>query len=479
MANLIDLKEAAEQLGMTTDQVNDLVSSGALRSFRAGSSVKFKLADIEEYQQNAGSALDDDDDESILVSEEQLGHSGESTSSTIIGRKDKPSGDSDIQLGDDQADSDIGLGSDVELVPDSMGSGVNLVAGDSDVSPTLNTDASDVMGGSDLLGGSGLLGGDSDLVLGDDEPSDGPQSNDDFSLGDDESTLVTEVPAAVRDAAADSGADELKLSADSDIGLGDDFGGSSIAGMGDSALDLSVDDDDDLVLGGSGIGSDLSLGAGDSGINLNNPADSGINLEEEPLELGGSAIDMLELPEDDDMIGLDGDSDPDAATQLKADEEFLLTPVEDEFDDEESGSQVIALEDSVGAVDENAATMLGGDLDGLDSYEGAGDYEQLGGDEQLVSEEPDIFGDPYAGVQGGGAGAATMQSMPGPAVAPIQSNEAPYSIFNVLSLMCVAGLLLFAGLMVVDLMQNISEFDSDSTSSIVMDTVVSALNMKP
>ncbi|QDU95854.1 excisionase family DNA-binding protein [Lignipirellula cremea] len=483
MANLIDIQAAADKLGLTTDQVNELVSEGSLRGFRDGSQMRFKLEDVEKYAASVQPpqddseltlsddslslsddslslsddapgladefSFDDDDDDSILVSEESLGHSGESTSSTIIGRKDRPTGDSDIQLGD-EADSDIGLGSDVELVPDVLGSGVNLVAGESTISNKekgLNTDASDL-----ALGGSGMLGGDSDLVLGD--------SAIGSSIGGGSSNPSRGSSSNIDD--------------DEELVLGSGFGA-------DSELDLSVDDDDDLVLGGSGIGSDLALGAGDSGINLN-PTDSGLSLEEEPLELGGSAIDMLELPEDDDMITLDGSSsDPDAATQLKADEEFLLTPVNDEFEDEESGSQVIALEDSVGYADENAATMLGGDaLDGLDGYDaGGGDYMNSGAGDQLVAEEPDMFGDAYGGMSMGGAGAAQMAPMPNQAMAPV-SNERPYSIFNVLSLMCVCMLLCFTGMLMIDLVRNIWVFDGtqDVTTSI-MDSVIAAFQMGP
>lgn len=115
------------------------------------------------------------------------------------------------------------------------------------------------------------------------------------------------------------------------------------------------------MLGGSGIGSDVTLGGGDSGTNLASPADSGLSLEDEPLDLMGSSVDAsFELGEDDDVISLSNElADPDEATQLKADEEFLLSPAGDlGGDDSDSGSQVIALEDSE-AFDENADTMLG------------------------------------------------------------------------------------------------------------------------
>ena len=89
------------------------------------------------------------------------------------------------------------------------------------------------------------------------------------------------------------------------------------------------------MLGGK-PGSDITRGATDSGIHLVDPKDSGISLEQ-PLELGGSAVELLELGEAEHRAG---------ATQLKSDDDFLLTPVQEDVlpDESDSGSQVIALD---------------------------------------------------------------------------------------------------------------------------------------
>jgi hypothetical protein len=84
-------------------------------------------------------------------------------------------------------------------------------------------------------------------------------------------------------------------------------------------------DDSDLVLDDSDSSNKVSLEANDSGINLS-PTDSGISLEEQPLELGGSDIDSLELPDDDDVISLNEASAMDAPTELRAEDDFNLTP---------------------------------------------------------------------------------------------------------------------------------------------------------
>jgi excisionase family DNA binding protein len=138
--------------------------------------------------------------------------------------------------------------------------------------------------------------------------------------------------------------EELDLTLDEDLSLEDSAIGSEEAKAGGSGIDL---DDDDLVLGGSGSGSDITLG-GDSGISLVDPADSGLSLEE-PLDLG-AGDESLELGEDD-MILLDDE----APAGAKAEDDFLLTPLDDESDDDsESGSQVIAL-DTEG---DESATMV-------------------------------------------------------------------------------------------------------------------------
>src|SRR6185436_5786702 len=67
----------------------------------------------------------------------------------------------------------------------------------------------------------------------------------------------------------------------SDINLGSEGSSGALAGL--SALEL---DDDDQVLGD---GSDVTLSGESSGINIISPSDSGLALDEVPLDLSGSA----------------------------------------------------------------------------------------------------------------------------------------------------------------------------------------------
>ena len=112
--------------------------------------------------------------------------------------------------------------------------------------------------------------------------------------------------------------EELDLTLEEDLTLEDSSatlaGKTSPGGLdvgGGSAIDLSGKglEDDDLVLGGSDKGSDVTIG-GDSGISLVDPADSGLSLEQ-PLDLGGGGEESLELGEDDMLApGEAGGSSP-------------------------------------------------------------------------------------------------------------------------------------------------------------------------
>lgn len=463
-AKLIPLEEAAQMLGLDADKLSEMRSEGEIHGYRDGSSWKFKLTEIERVADElgvtlgpggdidsiadlqdseatfdgelddlidvGGEAVDELGGSSILVSDDASGPAG----SSIIGGEDiELAGDSDLQLA---PGSGIGLSeddSDVALAADEGGSDVRLVAGDSD--------AGDLVTDSDVLasdsGGQATGTSDTGRLL---------DSNDELDLEDDALELATGDSLALGD-------DELLLEEESGIGKGSKV-----------AID---DDDDELVLTGSGIGSDVTLGTGDSGIGLGNPSESGLDLEEPAFDLGGSSVEALELPEDDDdVIALEEEADPDAATQLKADDEFLLTPVEDDDDDDESGSQVIALEDSA-AYDADAATMLGSD--------------QAVMQEALVADDADMFGqqlDAYNQQGAAPAGAAQPMPMQMPMHATMELPEAPYSIWNVMALMFVMMFMLVTALLMVDVVNNMWGFEGVSShSTSIMDTIVSALGL--
>ncbi|MEE8452532.1 MAG: helix-turn-helix domain-containing protein [Thermoguttaceae bacterium] len=401
-----NVRETAEILGLPEDDVKQMQASRQLHGYRDGIDWKFKVEDIDRLagERAAGPSNLSDSEPSdpgdVLLSEVELGESDPGASGTVIGMESgaKSSADSDLKIADD----------DFQLAD----SGLNLA----DEPQPAGASATDE--GGSKAGQFEDLDNELDLTL-----------EEDLSL--DEDLALDEGPAEV-------------AAGDSDVGL-----------------DGSQFEDDDLVLGGSGGGSDISIG-GDSGISLVDPADSGLSLEE-PLELVSSSEESLELGEDD-MLSLSDDGNAAGAAE---EDDFLLTPLEEagDEDDSESGSQVIAL-DTEGEPDE-AATMIA-------SSEGGGMAAML---EEDLGDGSDVadFGAPL------GADAAPLGAQPAglavgqpatqaAAIAP----EIPYSVWNVLSLALCAIFLTLTGMMMYDLLRNMWSWDSTyQVNSSIMDWILS------
>lgn len=310
MSELVPLEKAAEMLGMTTDQLNDMRLKNEIFGTRDGASWKFKIEEVQRFA----------DDRNISLQ----GAAG-------------------------------GEGSEFLLDDDSL----ELSFGSADLS---------LASGSD--------------VLADDEPAEGQSS-----------------PSDTGKLLADSA--ELQLSEDD---LFDDEISLHDSGSLVDSSDLSSDfEDSDLVLEDSDSSEEsaLELQGADSGVSLG-ANDSGISLDE-PFSLGGSDIDDLELPEEDDVIALEESAGDDSGGLLASDDNFDLTPMDDSGLDDSSGSQVIALEDSAIYADDSAPTMLGME-DSVDFDDGA----------------PEMLNDDYGQLDPG----ATVAAVP----------EVSFSVWNVVSL---------------------------------------------
>lgn len=261
-------------------------------------------------------------------------------------------------------------------------------------------------------------------------------------------------------------ADDLDLSLEDDLTLDDSTLNMPKKGArketkkaGDSGKD--VVGDDELVLGGSGSGSDITIG-GDSGIQLVDPADSGLSLEE-PLDLSVGGEESLELGEDD-MISLSEEAGSDAVTKVKADDDFLLAPAQETVEeDDESGSQVIAL-DSESSADQ-AATMIG-------TASKASMVALL--DEDLTTAAATSSPGLDAALMVG----AGMPAMPAPVAAEPMIVEAalpekPYGVLSVLGLAVCIAVLVLGGMMAYDLGRTMWSWDSPTPlNSTIMDTVL-------
>jgi excisionase family DNA binding protein len=302
---------------------------------------------------------------------------------------------------------------------------------------------------------------DSDIRL---APEPAKPAESDIRLGE-------EKPAAARKkdevAAKVSQFEELDLTLDQDLSLEDSTVASkppAKPAQGDSAVDLSGKklEDDDLVLGGGGTGSDVSIG-GDSGISLVDPADSGLSLEA-PLDLAKPAEDSLELGEED-LLSFSSDT---GSAALKSEDDFQLTPMEEggEGEESESGSQVIALDTE--SESEDAATLIAS-----------------GGSMTAMLEE-DVGGLPAAGAAllapaAGEAGLATGDALAldsGLVHPALALPEAPYTIWNIVSLVLCSLILMLVGMMMFDLIRNMWSSEPNwhgvhSINSAIMDTILS------
>jgi hypothetical protein len=515
-SELVPLVEAAQLLKVSPEQLNEMVSRKEIFPLRGTTPPKFKMDELQRVADERGIALgaageaqdlsflddsleisadvdlDEDKGEgpssSILVSEQELGAS-QSPSSTVIGDDEEEApdrGDSDLVLAAEGEERP--QGSSLRLdAPAAADSGSIKLAGESDLAIKSGSQAQAQAKApqSDLHlaeAGSDLEPTDSDLER---------MGGSDLELtGDSDLDLGAEVMAG-------AGESDLLLAGASDVGPGDtgkldvrakksdlEFATDDLdVGMADSGSALDLGDDDELVLEGESALDDIAL-AGDSGINLAKPSDSGIDLataeesgikvagdsgfmleDEDALQLeGGSSSDNLALPEEMDVVALDMElADPDAATQLKSEEDFDLTPVEGAIDDEsDSGSQVIALDTE--GLDADAPTELGGLAVGPIEMEPV---------ESVITEEPvEGLGGP-AVPPGVATGTQTQPAF------PVQElPETPYSIWQVGSLAIVVLMLAFTGILMIDVVRNIWSFDQPyGASTSIMNSIIEALGI--
>jgi hypothetical protein len=433
----VEPEEAAQMLGVTIDQLSEMRDRREVYPIRDGGVWKYRRDDIERLAADrAGGGLDELEGEfsvreelpeSILMSEVELGESG-SSSSTVIGKSvEGMDPESDLRLAAGSSNSiDLG-GSDIGIKgsakPAGTPSDVRL-ASTSDiakVSPGLSAKFEEM----DAL--------DLDLPT----PTD---SGVDLTKPPGGSSKKIKAQDVLQED------DEVVLGSDKNIKTGSS---KKISGAG---INLGAEDDDELVLGGSGKGSDITHRAGDSGIQLISPADSGLSLEEAPMDLGASGIEAIDAS-DDDMILLE-DTDSESATQLKSDDDFLLTPLDDAtVDESDSGSQVIALDSEVEF--EDSTVGAGGRQPAMAAML----EEDLGGTETSPLVADTGYGQPaFAG------GPAFMAT---PTVV-----EAPFSIANIVFLSLCGLLLLLCGMMLYDLLRSMWSWQGTySVNSWLMETI--------
>ena len=503
MSKLIPMEEAATILGMTVEQITELRSNHEIFGYRDGQNWKFKMTELErvageldiklnvsgaaakvadDLSESFGFNLEDSSDDLILDDDSSSGSvadveeldSAEFAEDSSVELFQNPIKD-ELQLADDSGlidldDDGIEL-QDSGLLKEGTAKGLDLQdsgllnledSGQLDLEDSGQLDLED--SGQLNLEDSGLLKledsgellaakSDVNVIDGDEELSFGSSS---LSLASGSSKLLAgdaggtgsdllDEEIKKSPSGSDTGkmlgggdSDDLMLASDDDLfseklSLADSGSFEDSADFGDSA-ELVLDDSD----------SDSQIMLEESGIDLS-ANESGIALGDEPLELGGSDIDALELPEDDDdMIVLEDADDLESATMMQEDD-FNLTPLEASTEeDDSSGSQVIALEDSEIYADDASATILG-EADAFPAEPMLDGSMGLDGGGMMPTYDDSMAG---GGMIGGAMAPAGMHT--GPTVLP----EAPYTVYQVISLGLVTALLMTGGMVAFNLAQN-------------------------
>lgn len=413
---------------------------------------ELELAELEDtVTANTSDLLLDTPDEpsdptdSILLSEEELGESVTGSLSTIIGRKelDLPDADLELELDDvtDEEDTKLSYSSGASDVLSSKVSGSGVLDEMEDLSDakkafkdleeleidlaaesSLALNPAEVADVKQKVDKSLTSKPDSDLILG-----------DDVEIGDENNMGSTDVPL-----------EELGKADSADADGGD--------------IELELASDDDLILADAG-GSDITLDSGDSGINLISPSDSGLALDDIPLDVGGSAIlSSLSLEGSDpefSLLGSDVGAGAASPSGLQTDDDFQLTPLtEGGLDDGDSSSQVIALDADLGGF-EGGAALLEDDFP-AEPDEGVVLTEEFG-------EAPVDMGMAYAGA--------------GPVMVPagdgIRFDGITMAFLTVCTLFLILG-----GLMALDMIRNMWSWnDNLAINSSLMDAILGALGM--
>lgn len=491
----IGLDDAATQLGISKERLNELREGGDLRAYRDGSSWKFRTEEIDKLAEAGvpsadGSSADDagddfgfgldsdesdlsldlsgsalslggdelsldesddvleveplsegDDAESILLSDNDLEGGLPRPPSTIIGKTDLGIDDDDLTL-----KPDSGIASSPK--PESKAKPTAEEA-DLPLDMPLTPDPSKDFDGLeelelDLDAESSRLLDAGDVAAAQAAAAAGAMSED-LSIGvtDEDNEFELDL---------DESGDSLILDTDSSKSSSDDSPSGSIAGLsGLDMIEIGEDEQDDLVLGEDS--DDMSLASGDSGINLA-PSDSGIALDEVPLDLAGSsigsALDLASLS----ASMQDSLPSPDASDVASGDD-FLLMPVSGDDSGDEDSSQIVAL-DAIEEVDEPVSFEPDASFSPAESEVGLGfeptDDDELGGD------------------LGGGITPASATA----AVAAVPDTTFPTWIIALL--VCSLMSMTLCGLMALDLVQSIWAWDEPfDMNSAVMDQILAIM----
>lgn len=394
-----DLEEAAALLGMPKDELNRLREQGKIRGFADRGTWKFRDEDIDKLKRSR--QIDSDPDVPMAIDESSsempvspsvlADDEGLAEQPTIVSKRDAMSGsDSDVRLAVD-SDSDVKLigeedsDSDVKLVGQGdSDSDVKLVGGEGKGKPGDLESTQPIM---PQVKKKADTDSDSDVRLVD--------SDSDVRLASDEdvSILAGEDSQIALDFTPDDSESASVLSEESGLALGDSSmllageSGISLEGPGDSgALSLADDEEGITIAPDSGVAlnksdSDITLDTGsDSGISLEEVNDSGISLDDS-IEVGAGTIAMM------DVSGEEGVAETQFEIPVGKDDSAFELGIDD---NEKTG--VLNLDDSGESTLDDAVFELD-EAESDDMFESADELEVadevLGEDDEL--DELDVF----------------------------------------------------------------------------------------
>jgi excisionase family DNA binding protein len=358
----LTLEEAAQRLGLSTDQLMRLRENGDIRGFADRGSWKFKEEEIEEFARR--SEIDSSPDVQMSPGEDTV----ESSDAESLELEDA---DSDVQLDFDDAFFDDDDEEEEELAPTvaDQGSDGASVEATSEGEPDLELSASD----SDvrLAFDDSLFDSDTDLSVAD----------SDVQLADD-SAIELEDPGVLDfDAPADDG------NSDSDVTL------------------VTNDSDSDVTMVGQGTDADIEL---DSSV-TDSASDSSVILTgsetDADVELSSSLFEDGDSDPDSDVLLVDSDSDIRLTDEPSNSQEVTGTDSDSDVqlsdggitEDEESDAFLAALglddEDSAAVVPDPVSESDGGEA-AADMIDDTGDLiDSFDDEEEQVPDALDVSGE--------------------------------------------------------------------------------------
>jgi len=488
----VSLDEAATQLGIGKERLNELREDGKVRAYRDGASWKFRADDVAKLAAEGIPSADASSSDISLSPENEPAESGlpsmgdlsdiqldlggdESLSSPAasdmnLDEPDEPTvpvegsaegevlefdgGERTDELSDSILLSENELGESTDRPPSTIIGKAEMAAdldlemapGDSGASAKRDIRLADPGASNVFTSGAG------DAVL-DTEP---PSLSDNFGdldeleidleaessriLSPEDLTKAQQAAKSKPEGAKAAEFSDLELAASdsSPAGVLDGMAGKSdVALAGLSALELEGDDDDDGDV--LGDGSDITLSSESSGINIISPSDSGLALDEVPLAMGSSSpiASGLDLgPTSDAEVGLE----PLEVAEEEGAEPFALTPFgEEASEEEEDSSQIIPLD------------------------EVSEDEESLGPSTRSAAVE--AMSDDFAAIPTGG-----MM----PVGEPVAETAFPGWVIGAMSVSML--MLVLCGMMVFDLLRNMWSWDQVYTlNSSLMDVLTPIL----